>query len=89
MNLIVWIAAGGAIGWAAFTLLHFNEDRGMVLSMVIGAIGAVLGGKLLAPMFGIELSVPEVFSAAALFSAFAGAAASLFVGDQVKARFGV
>jgi len=89
MNTVVWMLAGTAIGWAAFALLHFNQERGMLVSLVIGAVGAIVGGKLLAPMLGVELGVPEVFSAAALSYAFASAAVSLFIGEQVHSRFGV
>jgi uncharacterized membrane protein YeaQ/YmgE (transglycosylase-associated protein family) len=56
---------------------------------VIGLLGGVAGGKLVAPMFGVVASVPEAFSMAALVCALGSAAVVLFVGDQVHARFGV
>ncbi len=89
MNIIMWMVAGAAIGWAAYAVLHFNEDRGMVVSMVIGLLGGVAGGKLVAPMFGVVASIPEAFSMAALVCALGSAAVILFIGDQVHARFGV
>ncbi len=89
MNIIMWMLAGAAIGWGGYAVLHFNEQRGMLISMVIGVAGGVAGGKLLAPMFGVVESVPEVFSMAALVCALGAAAVVLFIGDQVHSRFGV
>ena len=89
MNIIMWMVAGAALGWAGYAVLHFNESRGMLISMIIGVAGGVAGGKLVAPMFGVIDSIPEVFSMAALICALASAAVVLFVGDKVHARFGV
>jgi uncharacterized membrane protein YeaQ/YmgE (transglycosylase-associated protein family) len=89
MNIIMWMVAGAALGWAGYAVLHFNEARGMLISMIIGVAGGVAGGKLVAPMFGVIDSIPEVFSMAALICALASAAVVLFVGDKVHARFGV
>ena len=89
MNIIMWMVAGAAIGWAAYAVLHFNEDRGMIVSVVIGLLGGVVGGKLVAPMFGVVASIPDAFSMAALVCALGSAAVILFIGDQVHARFGV
>lgn len=89
MNIIMWMLAGAAIGWAGYAVLHYNESRGMLISMAIGVMGGVAGGKLVAPMFGVVESIPEAFSMAALICALASAAVVLFVGDQMHARFGV
>jgi uncharacterized membrane protein YeaQ/YmgE (transglycosylase-associated protein family) len=88
MNLIIWILAGGVIGWASFAFLKFSEGRGMVVSIVVGATGGVVGGKLLAPMLGFSAAAPEGFSAAALLLALMAAAGLLFIGDRIHARFG-
>ena len=89
MNIVMWMVAGAALGWAGYAVLHFNEARGMLISMIIGVAGGVAGGKLVAPMFGVIDSIPEVFSMAALICALASAAVVLFVGDKVHARFRV
>jgi uncharacterized membrane protein YeaQ/YmgE (transglycosylase-associated protein family) len=60
-----------------------------LVSVVIGATGGLVGGKLLAPMFGVSAAVPWDFSAAALLLAFIAAAGLLFIGDRIYARFGV
>jgi len=89
MNIMIWIVAGAAAGWASFAYLKFSEGRGMVISLIVGAAGGMIGGKLLAPMLGATASAAGDFSAMALLVALATAAALLFVGDRIHERFGV
>jgi uncharacterized membrane protein YeaQ/YmgE (transglycosylase-associated protein family) len=89
MNIVVWMLAGGILGWVGYAFLGFNEERGMVVSVVIGTVGGLFGGKLIAPMFTAAAAVPEAFSLSALFFAAALAAAFLAVGNLVGKRWGV
>jgi uncharacterized membrane protein YeaQ/YmgE (transglycosylase-associated protein family) len=89
MNIIVWMLAGGTLGWAACSYLGFNEERGMIVSIIIGALGGLAGGKLIAPMFTAAEAVPGDFSFSALLFAGAVAAAFLAVGNLVHDRWGV
>jgi uncharacterized membrane protein YeaQ/YmgE (transglycosylase-associated protein family) len=89
MELVLWVAAGAALGWLAIAKLGLNEDRGMIVSMIIGACGGVAGGKLLAPMVGAVAAVPGELSMAALFVVMASAGACLVLGNMVQSRFGV
>ena len=52
MNVVIWIVAGGVVGWIACTALHLNVSRGLVASVTIGIIAAFFGGHVLAPIFG-------------------------------------
>ena len=89
MNIAMWILAGGALGWAGYTYFKFNEDRGRMISIIIGMGGGFIGGKLVAPMFVAAAAVPGAFSAPTLFFAAAVAAGFLFAGDQINKRWGV
>ena len=89
MNIVMWMLAGGILGWVGYTFLGFNEKRGMLVSIIIGALGGVLGGKLIAPMFTAAAAVPGDFSASTLAFAVAVAATFLFVGNLVHNRWGV
>lgn len=40
MNIFMWILAGGVLGWAGFVFWHFKEERGPVVSIIIGAVAA-------------------------------------------------
>ena len=89
MNVVMWMLAGGILGWAGFSFLGFSEGRGLIVSIIIGAMGGVLGGKLVAPMFTDAAAVPDAFSMVALFFAAAVAGAALAVGNLVYKRWGV
>lgn len=89
MNIALWILAGGVLGWAGCTYLKYNEDRGIVISAIIGAVGGLIGGKVIAPMFLAVPAVPSDFSMPALFFAAAVAAGLLFAGNVVSNRWGV
>jgi len=89
MNIVIWMLAGGILGWVGYAFLGFNEERGMVVSAIIGTVGGLFGGKLIAPMFTAAAAVPEAFSLSALFCAAAVAAAFLAVGNLVGKRWGV
>lgn len=89
MELVLWVVGGAALGWLAIAKLGFNEQRGTLVSMIIGAAGGVLGGKLVAPTFGFGAVVPGEFSMGVLFVALATAGACLALGNMVSNRFGV
>jgi uncharacterized membrane protein YeaQ/YmgE (transglycosylase-associated protein family) len=52
MNFIVWLIVGGLLGWVASMIMGTNDRQGIVLNVVVGIVGAALGGFLLAPMLG-------------------------------------
>ena len=89
MNLVMWILAGGALGWAAFTLLGFNQERGTVASIIIGAVGGLLGGQVVAPLISSAPIVSGDFNIQALFIAAISASACLAIGNMIERRFGV
>ena len=89
MNIVMWMLAGGILGWVGCAFLGFNEERGMVVSVIIGTVGGLFGGKLIAPMFTAAAAVPEAFSLSALLFAAAVAAAFVAVGNLVGKRWGV
>jgi hypothetical protein len=72
--------------------MGLSEDRGMTISVIIGAVGGVFGGKLIAPMFSGAAAVPavpEAFSVTALLFAGVVATAFLVVGNLVYNRWDV
>ena len=89
MNIVLWILAGGVVGWAGFAYLGFNEMRGMIVSIIIGMAGGFVGGNVLAPMLTAVAAVPGDFSLNALIVALASAAACLGIANTVHNRFGV
>lgn len=89
METLVWILAGGALGWMSYSYLGLNEERGMIVSVLIGAVGAVIGVKAIAPMFMAAAALSAGFSASLLFFAAGAAFACLALGNALYRRFGV
>lgn len=47
LNLILWIIFGGIIGWIASLIMKTDAEQGAFLNIVVGIIGAVVGGWLM------------------------------------------
>lgn len=88
MDSIVWMLTGGAVGWAGYSFLGLNEERGMKVSIVIGAVGALVGGKMIAPIFTAAGAVAGDFGASGLIAA-AVAAGFLAFGNLAYHRWHV
>jgi uncharacterized membrane protein YeaQ/YmgE (transglycosylase-associated protein family) len=89
MNMIIWALAGGTLGWAGYTFLGYNEGRGRNVSVIIGAVGGVLGGEFIAPMFTAGTVVVGAFNSSGLVYAGVVAAIFLAVGNLLYTRWGV
>jgi uncharacterized membrane protein YeaQ/YmgE (transglycosylase-associated protein family) len=68
MNIVSWLIVGGLIGWLATRIMRADAQQGLALNVVIGIVGALLGGWFLSPLFGVvatlnqsNFSVPSVF----------------------------
>lgn len=87
MNVILWILAGGILGWVAYSFLGFNRAQGALVSMIIGAAGGLLGGNSIAPIFTAAPTLAGDFSSSALVFAAAAAAALLAAGNLAYNRW--
>ena len=52
MNFIIWLVVGGFIGWIASMMMKTNAQQGLFLNIVVGVVGAMLGGWLITPLIG-------------------------------------
>jgi uncharacterized membrane protein YeaQ/YmgE (transglycosylase-associated protein family) len=82
MNIIVWLVVGGLIGWAASAVMRTQE--GLLLNVVVGIVGAALGGWFLSPLFGVSTINQSNFSAASLVISFLGATVLLAIVNLVR-----
>jgi uncharacterized membrane protein YeaQ/YmgE (transglycosylase-associated protein family) len=79
MNFIIWLIVGGVIGWLASIVMKTNDQQGMVLNVVVGIVGAMLGGWLISPLVGVGTINQSNFSLPALGVSFLGAAILLAI----------
>ena len=47
MGLIVWLIIGGIVGWLASIIMRTNAQQGILLNIVVGIVGAIIGGLIL------------------------------------------
>ena len=73
MNMVFWIVVGGLIGWLASMVMRTDAQQGVFLNVVVGVVGALLGGWLLSPLVGSSTINQNDFSPAALGVSFLGA----------------
>jgi uncharacterized membrane protein YeaQ/YmgE (transglycosylase-associated protein family) len=53
MELLLWIALGALAGWLASLIMKTNAQQGALMNIIVGIIGAVVGG-LLMNLIGFE-----------------------------------
>ncbi|MEO6362880.1 MAG: GlsB/YeaQ/YmgE family stress response membrane protein [Caldimonas sp.] len=73
MNFIIWLVVGGLIGWVASMVMKTDGQQGIILNVVVGIIGALLGGWLISPLVGVGTINQDNFSIGALLVSFVGA----------------
>jgi uncharacterized membrane protein YeaQ/YmgE (transglycosylase-associated protein family) len=73
MNLIIWLVVGGVLGWLASVVMRTDNQQGIILNVIVGIVGAMLGGWALSPLFGTGTINQSDFSIPALLVSFLGA----------------
>lgn len=51
MGIILWIVFGAIVGWIASVVMKSNSEQGLLSDIIVGIIGAVLGGWIMS-LFG-------------------------------------
>ena len=86
MTFIAWIVIGGILGWLASIVMKTNAEQGMLLNIIVGIVGAFLGGLLLAPLFHTGTINQGDFSMGSLFVSFLGAVILLAIVNFFRRR---
>ena len=84
MNFILWIVIGGIFGWLASLFMITDAQHGLFLNIVVGIAGALLGGWLLAPLFGAGTINQNDFSIMSLLVSFLGAIILLAIVNLIR-----
>lgn len=84
MNIIIWLVVGGVIGWVASLIMHTDARQGLLLNVVVGIVGAVLGGWFLSPLFGVSTINQGNFSLAGLLVSLLGAVVLLAIVNLIR-----
>ena len=84
MNIIIWLAIGGLVGWLASVVMRTDGQQGILLNVVVGIVGAILGGWILSPLVGVATINQSNFSLAGLLVSLVGAVILLAIVNLVR-----
>jgi uncharacterized membrane protein YeaQ/YmgE (transglycosylase-associated protein family) len=46
MGIIIWLIIGGIVGWLASLVMRTDAQQGILLNIVVGIVGAFIGGLI-------------------------------------------
>jgi uncharacterized membrane protein YeaQ/YmgE (transglycosylase-associated protein family) len=72
MSFILWLIVGGIVGWLASLIMKTDGQQGILLNVVVGIVGAFIGGWLISPMVGMG-TINEGFSIGSVIVSLIGA----------------
>jgi uncharacterized membrane protein YeaQ/YmgE (transglycosylase-associated protein family) len=80
INLILWLLFGALVGWLASIVMRTNAQQGALMNIVVGIIGAFLGGLLVSFLTGNGVAITNnVFDLTSLLVSFLGAVVLLAI----------
>jgi uncharacterized membrane protein YeaQ/YmgE (transglycosylase-associated protein family) len=82
MNIILWIIFGALAGWIASMIMGANARMGALANIVVGIVGAIIGGFLMTNVFGAQGVTG--FNLMSLLVAIGGAVILLFLVGLVR-----
>jgi uncharacterized membrane protein YeaQ/YmgE (transglycosylase-associated protein family) len=84
LGILAWIVFGLAAGFIAKFIMPGRDGGGLIITMVLGIVGAVVGG-FIANFLGFGAG-PTVFDLRSLIVAVIGALVVLFLYRMIKSR---
>lgn len=64
MGFLGWIILGGLAGWIASILTGDSKSMGILANIVVGVVGAMIGGYVLSSIGGIGVTGFNIWSLA-------------------------
>jgi uncharacterized membrane protein YeaQ/YmgE (transglycosylase-associated protein family) len=84
INFIIWLVVGGIIGWLASLVMRTDAAQGVVLNVIVGIVGAMLGGWLISPLLSGGTINQGDFSIMGLVISFVGALILLAIVNLIR-----
>ncbi len=81
MNILLWIVMGALAGWIASMIMKTNSQQGCLIDIVVGIVGAFLGGFLFETFGGTGVTGFNIWS---LLVAIVGAVVLLWIVKAVR-----
>lgn len=88
VNFLIWIIVGAIIGWAASVIMKTNNRQGLIADIIVGIVGAFVGGYFLSPLFNVSTINEGNFSIPALLVSLGGAVILLAISKLFRSISG-
>ncbi len=62
MGILIWIIFGALVGWVASMLMGTDGQQGAILNIVVGIVGAVIGGFIMSQFGATGVSGFNLYS---------------------------
>ena len=86
LHIVIWLVVGALIGLVAGLLMRGNDDQSVFVNVLVGVLGALVAGWIIAPYFGLHAGDPKVLDFGALSVALVGAIVSLALLSVIRGR---
>jgi uncharacterized membrane protein YeaQ/YmgE (transglycosylase-associated protein family) len=87
IDLIIWLVVGGIIGWIASMIMRTNAEQGWVMNVIVGIVGAFLGGLIFRLLPGSSANINDgSFSIWSLLVSLIGAIVLLAIVNLFRRR---
>jgi len=86
MGWLAWLVIGALAGWLASIAMKTNREQGLLLDIVVGIVGAMIGGFV---FNALGIGGVNGFNIWSLFVAFIGAVILLAILRMVSGRSAV
>lgn len=84
INLIIILIVGGLIGWVASKVMGTDPEQGILLNIIVGIVGALLGGFLFG-LLGLGGSIlDEGLNIGSILVSLIGAIALIWIVKMVR-----
>jgi len=86
MNILAWIVLGTIAGYLAGLLVHGDEGLGAIGHIVLGIVGALIGGFIAGAVFGVRDPIQGALDVGTIAVAVAGAVIVVLVVGAFSGR---
>lgn len=82
MEWLTWLIVGAIAGWLAGLLVKGDEGMGVIMHIVLGIVGALLGGWVVSQVTGND-PMDGVFDVSTILTAVVGAVVVVIIANMV------
>ncbi len=86
LHIVIWLVVGALVGLVAGLLMRGDDDQGVFVNVLVGVVGALIAGWIVAPYFGLHAGDPKVLDFGALSVALVGAIIALALLSLLRNR---